>query len=265
MNKNKILELQNVKAGYNSDIVLREVNLNVYHNDFIGVIGSNGSGKTTLLKVILGLLPPLSGTITFNFKSKNPRRHIGYLPQISHFDNKFPITVGDVILSGLIGRRKIFQSFSQKEKDKMCAVLDWLGLQGVSTKPIGELSGGQQQKVLLGRALISDPELLLLDEPSTFMDKSSEKSFYELLVELNKKMPIILVSHDLGMISSHVKSIACVNQSIYYHESNEINQELIDNYNCPIDLITHGHLPHRVLKTHRCEDHDCPKQPKKPC
>lgn len=251
MSKRKILELENVSAGYNGVDVLKEVNLAVYDRDFIGVIGSNGSGKTTLLKVILGLVPPRTGRIHFYFHGKgNANRHIGYLPQISHYDHKFPISVADVILSGLVGRRRIFHSYSSIEKEKMEKVLDRLDLQGISAKPIGELSGGQQQKVLLGRALISDPELLLLDEPSTFMDKPSEKGFYDVLVDLNQRIPIIMVSHDLGMISSHVKSIACVNQSIYYHESNEINQEFMDNYNCPIDLITHGNLPHRVLKIH---------------
>lgn len=117
-------------------------------------------------------------------------------------------------------------------------------------KSINELSGGEKQRVFLSRALISEPEILLLDEPSTFVDTNFNRSFYEILKELNKEMTILLVSHDLGMISSYVKSIACVNRRIYYHDSNEITQELLNEYRCPIDLITHGHVPHRVLKNH---------------
>jgi zinc transport system ATP-binding protein len=132
--------------------------------------------------------------------------------------------------------------------------MEQMGILHLKHKAIGELSGGQMQRVFLARALIASPKLLVLDEPNTYVDKHFEESFYEILKELNEKMAIILVSHDLGIISSYVKSIACVNRHLHYHDSSEITQELLDNYPCPIDLITHGDLPHRVLKTHKgCE------------
>ncbi|MCK4760680.1 MAG: ATP-binding cassette domain-containing protein, partial [Candidatus Aminicenantes bacterium] len=176
-----------------------------------------------------------------------------YLPQASRFDPHFPICVYDVVLSGLTcaaGSRSFCRKLTKEDKRKTDEVMERMGILHLKKRPIGELSGGQMQRVFLARALISAPRLLLLDEPNTFVDKGFEANFFEILEELNKEIAIVLVSHDLGMISSHVKSIACVNQGLYYHDSSEITQELLDNYGCPIDLITHGHLPHRVLKDH---------------
>lgn len=253
--KKKILELQGVSVGYNNHIVLEDVNLVIYEKDFIGVIGANGSGKTTLLKVILGLLRPLRGKVQFFIKDPGQvKKYIGYMPQASTFDRKFPITVKNVVISGLTARVGPFKGFSRKDKARSNEVMEQMGILPLENKAIGELSGGEMQRVFLARALISAPKLLVLDEPNTFVDKTFEKSFYEILKELNKAMAIILVSHDIGMISSYVKTIACVCRYLHYHETNEITQELLDTYNCPIDLITHGDLPHRVLKSHKgCE------------
>jgi zinc transport system ATP-binding protein len=251
----KILELQNITAGYNDHIVLEDVNLSVYEKDFIGVIGANGSGKTTLLKVILGLLPPMRGNIRFFIEDVGQiKKYIGYMPQASMFDKKFPITVKDVVISGLIAKAGLFKHFSRRHKTKADEIMEKMDILHLKNKAIGELSGGQMQRVFLARALISSPKLLVLDEPNTYVDKSFEKSFFEILTDLNKEMAIILVSHDLGMISSYVKSIACVSYHLHYHDSSEITQEQLDSYKCPIDLITHGDLPHRVLKDHsHCE------------
>ena len=252
MENKKILELQSITTGYNGNIVLRDVNLTVYEKDFIGIIGANGSGKTTLLKVILGIIQPMKGTIQFFIKdTENVNKHIGYLPQVIMFDKKFPISVTDVILSGLTAKTGLFKYFSKNDSKKTMEIMEKMGVLHLKSCTIGELSGGEMQRVFLSRALISSPQLLILDEPDTFVDQNFERSFFEVLKGLNKKMAIILVSHDIGMISSYVKTIACVNKNLYYHNSNEITQELLDNYRCPIDLITHGNLPHRVLKTHK--------------
>jgi len=129
-------------------------------------------------------------------------------------------------------------------------IIDDLGLEGLGHAPLNELSGGQLQRVFLGRAIIGNPKLLLLDEPGNFVDFTFENDFYEKLKQLNSRMAILMVSHDLGIISSHVKSYACVNKNLHYHPSSEITNEQLLAYGCPIQLITHGEVPHTVLKTH---------------
>ncbi len=248
----RVLHLESLSAGYNDTVVLEDVNLSVYEGDFVGLIGANGSGKTTLLKVLLGLIQPLRGKVHYHFDGEgSPRKYIGYMPQASMFDKQFPIRVVDVVLSGLIAKMGLFKHFTRKQRDRGTEVLEQMGVAHLGNNALGELSGGQMQRVFLARALISSPKLLVLDEPNTFVDKNFETSFYEILKELNKTVTILLVSHDVGMISSYVKSIACcVNHHLHYHESSELSQELLHSYPCPIDLITHGDLPHRVLKNH---------------
>jgi zinc transport system ATP-binding protein len=247
----KLLEMKSVSASYNGNPVFKNINLEIYEKDFLGLIGPNGSGKTTLLKVLLGLLPPLSGKINYYFPEKPGKTgNIGYLPQVSMFDKQFPINVEDVVLSGLMPVKGIFKRFSAKDLKKAGEMMELMGIIDFKNKAIGELSGGQMQRAFLARALVSWPRLLILDEPVTFVDKHFEKSLYEILRELNRQIAIIMVSHDLGMISSYVKSIACLSDTLFYHDSNEITQELLDKYRCPIDLITHGDIPHRVLRSH---------------
>jgi zinc transport system ATP-binding protein len=244
-----LLEMNILSAGYDGNIILYDINFSVNENDFIGVIGPNGGGKTTLLKVILGLLKPLKGKLIFNNALIN-ENSIGYLPQISTGDINFPVTVSDVILSGMMIRKKIISRMSQEDKKRASEIIDNLGLSGLAQAPLNELSGGQLQRVFLGRAIIGDPKLLLLDEPGNFVDSTFENDFYEKLKDLNKRMAILMVSHDLGIISSHVKSYACVNKNLHYHPSSEITNEQLLSYGCPIQLITHGEVPHTVLKTH---------------
>ncbi|MBI9058241.1 MAG: ATP-binding cassette domain-containing protein [Labilibaculum sp.] len=242
-----ILELKSVTAAYDDKIVLKEVNLTVKENDFIGIIGPNGGGKTTLLKVILGSLKTIQGEI---LPEGNDRCNIGYLPQINQIDNKFPIQVKDVILSGLMSHKRLFGRYGKEDKLRASELMTQMGISHLKNKNIGELSGGQLQRVYLCRAIISDPKLLILDEPDTYVDSNFEGELYEILDQLNSHMAIIIVSHDVGTICSHVKTIACVNQTLCYHDSNVISQEQLKAYNCPIDLITHGEVPHRVLKHH---------------
>lgn len=243
----KILELKSLTAGYDDKIVLKGVNLVVNENDFLGIIGPNGGGKTTLLKVILGILKPIEGKI---LPDGNDRCIIGYLPQINQIDNKFPIPVREVVLSGLMSHKKIFGRYNSENKRRADELMSQMGIIHLKNKNIGELSGGQLQRVFLCRAIISDPQLLILDEPDTYVDSNFEGELYEILDQLNSHMAIIIVSHDVGTICSHVKTIACVNETLCYHDSNIISQEQLKAYNCPIDLITHGEVPHRVLKHH---------------
>lgn len=244
-----ILELKSVSAAYGNTLVLENVNFRVSEQDFIGVIGPNGGGKTTLLKVILGLLKPVGGEVILNTDLMNGTR-IGYLPQIATGDVNYPVTVKDIVLSGLMIGKGVFPKMSQADKRKAEAVIEQLGLKGMEGSTVNELSGGQMQRVYLGRAIIGEPKLLLLDEPGNFVDSSFENDFYEKLKELNKNMAILMVSHDVGTISAHIKSFACVNRSLHYHPSHEITGEDLLAYGCPIQLITHGDVPHTVLKKH---------------
>lgn len=243
----KILELKEVNAGYEGKVILRGVNLILRENDFVGVIGPNGGGKTTLLKVILGLLKPYSGNVIYY---ADKQALFGYLPQNSRFDSRFPISVEEVVLSGLMSEKGIWKGYTREDKKKAIELLDRYDMEAYRNRPIGELSGGQMQRVFLCRAIISSPKVLILDEPSTYADSNFEKEFYALLEELNKQMSIVMVSHDLGTICSYVKTIACVNRELHYHESNLISAEQLKLYHCPLELISHGTVPHRVLLKH---------------
>jgi zinc transport system ATP-binding protein len=245
-----LFEMNYMSASYGAEIVLQNINFKVSENDFIGVIGPNGGGKTTLLKVILGLLKPVNGKIMFNNELLN-RKSIGYLPQISTGDINYPVTVTDIILSGLMISKGIISGMSSNDRKKAKMVIDELGLSDMAGSTLNELSGGQMQRVFLGRAIIGDPKLLLLDEPGNFVDTTFENDFYEKLRDLNKRMAILMVSHDVGTISLHIKSFACVNRSLHYHPSHEITNEDLLAYDCPIQLVTHGDIPHTVLKIHK--------------
>ena len=221
---NELLELKGITAGYEQTV-----------------------GKTTLLKVILGLLKPFSGGIVYHVTKQSL---FGYLPQNSRFDARFPISVKEVVLSGLMSEKGIFKGYTKADREKVDDLLETYGMGGFGNRPIGELSGGQMQRVFLCRAIISSPKILILDEPSTYVDANFENEFYSVLGELNKTMSIVMVSHDLGTICSYVKTIACVNGGLHYHESNLITPEQLKLYNCPIELISHGTVPHRVLLKH---------------
>jgi zinc transport system ATP-binding protein len=242
----EILELQDITAGYDGKPVLLNANLPVYENDFIGIIGPNGGGKTTLLKVIVGLLPPFSGKVIFH-NNFSPNE-IGYLSQVTQAERSFPITAKQVVQSGLMSGSHAKGFFVKTDTHAIEKIMETVGIQNLAKKSIQNLSGGEFQKVMLCRAIISHPKLLILDEPNTFVDHNFEAEMHHILKKLNEQMAIIMVSHDLGNISGLVKSIACVNRTLTYHHENKINAEMMEVYNCPVELIAHGHVPHRVLK-----------------
>lgn len=248
----KLIEIEHINAAYGSKVVLKDISLSIEKNDFLGIIGPNGGGKTTLLKVILGLLKPASGTIRFfNKEEEVSSLRIGYLPQMNNIDKKFPISVREVITSGLASQKRLFRPFTAQQHERVNHVIQQMGLEELPNRPIGELSGGQLQRVLLGRAIVSRPQLLILDEPNSYVDKRFESHFYQLLTEINKESAVILVSHDIGTVLTMVKNIACVNETLHYHSGSDISQEwLNEKYACPFELIGHGNIPHRVLKTH---------------
>lgn len=247
-----IIQLEDIYAAYEGKVVLKNVNLKVYDKDFLGVIGPNGGGKTTLIKIILGLIKPQKGVIRFFRDRKEvPSITMGYLPQYNSIDKKFPISVYEVILSGLSGQKPLLRNFNREQGEQVQTILIKMGLKGLENRPIGQLSGGQLQRALLGRAIVSDPDVVILDEPNTYIDKRFEAKLYELLEEINKERAIILVSHDIGTVLQNVKTIACVNETVDYHSDTEISSQWLEtHFGCPIELLGHGNLPHRVLKNH---------------
>ncbi|SHF27843.1 metal ABC transporter ATP-binding protein [Dysgonomonas macrotermitis] len=250
---NKILEIKDITVGYETDKpVLKEVNLSIFENDFLGIIGPNGGGKTTLLKTILGLVKPVSGSIRFFKGGHETSINIGYLPQINRVDKNFPISVFDVILSGLTAQRKFFNYYTNEQKNKAKQVAQMMGLEAFLNRPIGNLSGGQLQRTLLGRAIVDEPDLLILDEPSSYVDKRFETDFYKILEKINKNTAIVLVSHDVGTVVSLVKNIACVNEGLHYHSGANISTSWLEKTytSCPIEIVGHGDFPHRVLEKH---------------
>jgi zinc transport system ATP-binding protein len=244
-----LFSIESMTAGYESRVVLENITMTVEANDFIGIIGPNGGGKTTLLKVIIGLLKPLSGRIDYS-PGDLKLNQIGYMPQVAQGDTLFPVTVEDVVLSGLMLNKGATGRMGKEEKRHVAMVMDELGLSPLSHQALNELSGGQLQRVYLARAVSGAPRLLLLDEPATYVDASFEADFYEKLRLLNERMTIMMVSHDVGTISTWVKSFACVNGSLFYHPHSKITEEDLRMYGCPIQLVTHGDVPHVVLHKH---------------
>ena len=249
--ESKAIKLDNVSVSFDGTQVLKDVSVTLDQGEFLGIIGPNGGGKTTLLKVLLGLLPPDKGEVSIFGKNPSKAGHyLGYVPQYSNFDVQFPINVWDVVLMGRVGELGWKPFFSKKDKKIANKALKMVEMEDYKERQISKLSGGQQQRVLIARALTTQPKILLLDEPTASVDEKVRSGIYELLKRLNenKNMTIILVTHDIGVISSYVKKVACLNKYFIYHGSDELTQEMIEaSYECPVDLIAHGH-PHRVFE-----------------
>ena len=241
-----ILTIKNLEVKFDETVTLKNVNFDIKEKTFITIIGPNGGGKTTLIKSILGFIEPSKGEII-----KDKSLKIGYVPQKNSFEEKFPIDVKTVILSGILNKKiKLFHSYSKENIKALNITLDKLNIEKLKNKQINELSGGELQKVLLARAIISNPNLLILDEPFSNIDESSTKEYYKVLEILSKSMSILIVSHDIGTIISHTDDVICVNKEVHYHHDNELsNNDIQSTYGCPVELIGHG-IPHRIFPTH---------------
>lgn len=252
MVNDEIVRLEDVWVQTDRTPILEAIDLSVKGNDFLGIIGPNGGGKTTLLKVVLGLIAPTRGKVSvMGEPPERGRKHIGYVPQHNLFDRDFPISVWEVVLMGRYGRTGLFKRHGDVDKVKAGDALAMVGMLEKRDRQIGKLSGGEQQRVLIARALAGEPRLLLLDEPTASVDPAVQTQFYELLERLKKRMAIVLVSHDLSAISIYVDKVACLNRQLYYHGSKEIGPEVLEaTYKCPVQMIAHGAVPHRVLKEH---------------
>ena len=253
----EVIRVESLWAAYDREAVLEDVSLTVYERDFLGLIGPNGGGKTTLLRVLLGLLSPLRGTARIMGKPvEEGREAIGWVPQQAEFDRDFPIRVRDVVRMGRLGHRRLFERYRAEDDKRVDRALEDVGLEDMAERALAELSGGQRQRVYVARALASDPAILLLDEPTAHLDVSASSSFYELLHNLNERITILMVSHDLTAISSYVKTVGCLSRRLYYQHGKTITPEMLDaSYQCPVDLLAHG-VPHRVLPEHTEVSHD---------
>jgi zinc transport system ATP-binding protein len=234
--------VENVSFAYNSAPILENVNFVVDPGEFVTIVGPNGGGKTTLLKLLLGLLHPDAGEIRIlGEKPEKSRFRIGYMPQHVFLDIKFPVTVLDVVLLGRLGNR-IGGRYTKKDRDMAELALNEVQLSHLSGTLFSEISGGQRQRALIARALCVDPELLLLDEPTANIDPEVEKDLLEILQELNKRMTILMVSHDIGFVSQVVERVICVNRRVVIHPTSEINGTLIkDIYGGDYCMIRHDH------------------------
>lgn len=255
MNDIPAIEMKDVWFSYNKVPVVEGVSFTLSQGDFLGILGPNGGGKTTLLKLMLGLLKPERGEIRILGKPpKEARKFIGYLPQETDFHLSFPITVFELAIMGRLTHSKLGKPYTKDDHEKAEMALNQVGMWDYRFAKVGELSGGQRQRVFIARALASEPKILMLDEPTSSVDPQFESDLYELFKELNKDMTIVIITHDIGVISRYVKSVACINRTLIFHEEGKITEEMIEaTYQCPVDLVAHG-LPHRVFPLHKGKD-----------
>lgn len=251
-----VIEVEDVWVRLRGHTVLEGVNLAVYPREFYAIIGPNGGGKTTLLKVILGLLAPSRGVVRIlGSTGAEMRKDLGYVPQFRTFDFEYPITVREMVLSGRLGhitRRP--RRYAEEDRARTEEALETMRIADLADRQIRDLSGGEQQRAIIARALVGDPKVLLLDEPTVYVDAPTAAQFYGILDRLRDRMAIVLVTHDIGVIPEHVTRVACLNRRLYTHGTNEVTADMLEAaYHCPVDLIAHG-VPHRVFPEHPGEE-----------
>lgn len=227
-NNNPVISINEVDFSYDGNIVLESVTFDIKKGEFAAVIGPNGSGKTTLLKLILGLLEPRRGSIrVFGGTPLSARRRIGYMPQYPRLDDNFPVTAMDVVMMGRLGHGTNIGPFMSSDKNASEHALEEVNCVDLKNKPFAALSSGQRQRILIARALAAEPELLLFDEPTTSLDPEIQHDLYELLHELNERLTVIIVSHDIGFVSKYVQKIICVNRRVVLHSATEGKGDIV--------------------------------------
>jgi len=246
-----IIEIRDLWFSINGRPVLQDVNLAIQPGEFLALIGPNGGGKTTLIRLMLGLLNPDRGSVrVFGRPPRQVAHRMGYVPQNVHINQDFPVSVLDVVLMGRLRKKARWSRHVSGDRRAAREAMQQLGVWDLRRRRIGELSGGQLQKVFIARALVTEPEILFLDEPTASVDARGQTDLYNLLRELNRTVTIVLASHDVMVLSSYVKSVACVNRRLLFHEVPELTGDMLDMaYHCPVDIVAHG-LPHRVLGEH---------------
>lgn len=242
MSTDYVIEIEGLSFAYPLTPVLENVTFSIARGDFVCMVGPNGGGKTTLLRLMLGLLAPTRGTVrVFGRPPVEVRRRVGYMPQHTQLDPQFPVRVSDVVLMGRLGGRRC-GPFSRADRARAAAALHEVGLADYAKRPLPALSGGQRQRVLIARALACEPELLLLDEPTANLDPLVQDEMTDLLQELHQRLTIVLVSHDVGFVARHVKTVVCVNREVVLHTAQEITGDSIRAlYGHDVRLVQHGH------------------------
>ena len=230
-----MLEMKNVSFAYGAENVLEKINFKLEFGDFWAVIGPNGGGKTTFVKLLLGLLKPNKGEISYT--SNIQPCHIGNVPQMTYNNIQFPICVRDTIALGLLQPR-IFGFNPKKSQDSIFQAMELLEITHLAKKPLYALSGGERQKVLIARAIVNNPQILILDEPTANIDSKAQKSIYELLKKLNRTMSIVVVSHDLSLTLGYAKKVLYVNKNAVIHEIPDFKLD-VSGHICEVDLLTH--------------------------
>ncbi len=245
MNAAPAVLLKQVTFAYEWSPVLKDVNLRIDPGEFLSVIGPNGGGKTTLLKLLLGLIKPASGAVrVFGEEPEVARWRVGYVPQHCQFDPMFPMRAFDVVLMGRLGNRIPIGPYRRTDKEAACEALRQVGLWELRRQPIATLSGGQRQRALIARALASNPDLLLLDEPTAHVDVAAQYDLTSLLENFSPRMTIVMVTHDVGFVPSRVKRVVCVNTTVAVHPTNELTGAVITElYGGAVSLVRH-HIHH---------------------
>lgn len=242
-----ILDISKLSFSYGNDEILKEIDIKIFKNDFVAILGPNGGGKSTLVKLICGLLTPTKGSVTLMgenaIQKKTP---IGYVPQSISFDKNFPTTVLDIVLMGRVRNLKTFK-YSEEDYNIALVSLEMVDMISYQNRLLSELSGGQLQRVLIARALATQSDILILDEPTSSVDPQSSGSIYKLIDSLSSSKTIILVTHDLSVVSNYTDKIIFINRDAKVFEDKDMPENFFsESYGCPVDLIAHG-APHRVI------------------
>jgi zinc transport system ATP-binding protein len=243
-NRTSVIEVEGLSFRFDSGPpVLEDVNLEIAAGDFASVIGPNGGGKTTLVKLLVGLLSPTAGRVrVFGLPPVKARPRIGYMPQHAMMDPRFPVRALDVVLMGRLGAGHRFGNYRRDDREAATDALSQVGLENLGQRPFSDLSGGQRQRVLLARALVTNPELLLLDEPAAGLDHKVEQDFFELLQELNRRLTIVLVTHDLGFVAGFVRTVICVHRHVDIHPTSTLDGRAISEiYGGEVRMVRHDH------------------------
>jgi len=237
-----VVELRNVSAGYGATDAIEDVSLDVEAGEFLALVGPNGGGKSTLLKVVLGLLEPRSGSVrVFGTAPAAARRRLGYVPQAARFDRSFPISVRELVAQARLDGARLFARPSAADREAVSAALARMRIEPLERRPVAALSGGELQRALIARALAADPEVLLLDEPTASVDARMGETISELLVELNARITIVVVSHDIGFVTAHAGRVACLNRTLVCHTPGALAPEAFASlYGGPVRIVDHA-------------------------
>jgi len=249
------VEIRDLEVSYNGTPVLEDINLAIEAGKYVGILGPNGAGKSTLLKVVLGLLQPSRGEVrVFGETPLRLRRRgevVGYLPQRPLTNPRFPVTVLDVVLMGRYGRIGLGKRPGKADWELALKHLEEVGIAHLTGRAIGEVSGGEQQRVFIARALCVEPRLLVLDEPTVSVDACAQDEVYELVYDIKKRLDltVLMVSHDIGGVARHVDDVVCLNRRIHVHAPPPIGRlGLESTFGCSVEYLFHGEIPHRVVK-----------------